>query len=175
MLIKSWTFALRAEGLSPGTISNYSREVRRFQATVSDQLLTATSHDARAFIAQRQEASPFSASMAWRALRSFYRWCAAKEEYADRTTKSREPKMPIRTAKCVSRDQCLRLIVFCGGDGLQGARDTAIFAVLWSTGVRRSELAALAVDDVSIEQQSVLVRHSNNNEYRIAYLTTEAT
>jgi site-specific recombinase XerD len=175
ILIRSWTFALRAEGLSPGTISNYSREVRWFQAALDDVLTTATSHDCRAYIAHRQERSPFSANMAWRSLRSFYRWCASEDECADVTVKIRQPKMPIRPAKSVTRDQYLKLMTFCTGDGWTGTRDAAMFAVLWSTGLRRTELANLTLEDVSIDQQTVLVRDSKNGEYRVAYLTTEAT
>jgi site-specific recombinase XerD len=172
ILVKSWTFALRAEGLSPGTISNYTREVRRFSHAMAGQLLTATSHDCRAFIAARQEVSPFSANMAWRSLRSFYRWCAAEEECGDITTKIRQPKMPVRPAKSVTREQYIRLMTFTTGQGWVGTRDAAIFGMLWDTGLRRSELAALTIEDVSIEQQSVLVRQGKNGDFRIAYIAT---
>src|SRR5262249_31960088 len=91
ILIRSWSFALRAEGLSPRTVANYESAVNRFaewlEAELGRGLTTATIHDARAFIAHRGEQSPFVANMAWRALRSFYRWAEAEgesENIADR-------------------------------------------------------------------------------------------
>src|SRR5262249_14660085 len=121
------------------------------------------------------EQSPFVANMAWRALRSFYRWADAEGECENIAERIRQAKMPIRTVKSVTEEQYRRLIVFCTNSGWYGTRDTAIFAVLWSTGLRRTELANLQVDDVNTKDGTVLVRESKNGSYRVAYLTTEAS
>jgi site-specific recombinase XerD len=113
--------------------------------------------------------------MAWRALRSFYRWAASEGECENITERIKQPKMPVRPVKSVSEDQYRRLIVFCTNSGWYGVRDAAIFAVLWSTGLRRTELANLVLDDVNVKDGTVLVRESKNGTYRVAYLTTEAS
>lgn len=175
ILRKSWTFALRAEGLSPGTIANYDREVRKFCAFRDEPLVTATVHHCREFLAQRQETSPFAANMGWRALRSLYRWLAVEGECGDITVNIRQPKMPLRPTKIVTEDEYRKLINWCVGEGWVGTRDAAIFAVLWATGLRRSELARLTVGDINISEQRLIVRSSKNGEWRSCPLTVEAT
>ena len=59
-------------------MANYESHVTRFSEWLGTPLTTATIHDARAFIADRGEQSPFVANIAWRALRSFYRWAEAQ-------------------------------------------------------------------------------------------------
>lgn len=175
ILIRSWTFALRAEGLSPRTIYNYRADMVRFEQTVDGLLTTATVHHAREYIAARLEVSPYCANYAWRSLRSFYRWAASEDECPDITVKIRQPKTPLRPTKSVSEEQFRRLIAFCTSDGWKGTRDAAMLFVLWSTGLRRTELASLTVDDINLDQQTILVRESKNGEYRVVYLTTPAT
>src|SRR4051812_39752883 len=60
--------------------------------------------------------------------------------------------MPVRPVKSVTEDQYRKLIVFCTNSGWYGTRDAAIFAVLWSTGLRRTELANLVLDDVNLKE-----------------------
>ena len=53
-----------------------------------------------------------------------------------------------------------------------GRRDAAIISLLWDTGLRRSEVARLALDDLDLDRQVVLVRESKNGEWRTAFFTT---
>lgn len=57
-----------------------------------------------------------------------------------------------------------------------GARDGAIFALAWMTGLRRSEICALRVSDLKADGDvmTVTVAHGKGNKVRKAYLTEEA-
>ena len=51
-----------------------------------------------------------------------------------------------------------------------GQRDLAIFAILLGTGVRRSELCSLNIDDYCLESQAIIVRHGKGNKARCQFL-----
>ncbi|MFC4587730.1 tyrosine-type recombinase/integrase [Sphaerisporangium corydalis] len=62
----------------------------------------------------------------------------------------------------------------CDGDASPaGARDAALLAVLYSTGCRRAEVAALALSDYDAGARSLRVRGKGDKE-RLVYLTAEA-
>lgn len=55
-----------------------------------------------------------------------------------------------------------------------GRRDAAILGVLWSTGMRRTEVASIQSADVMIETSRLLVPKSKNREPRVVPLTDDA-
>lgn len=55
-----------------------------------------------------------------------------------------------------------------------GVRDAALIAVLYGTGVRRSEVVALDVADVDLEAASLRVRHGKGAKGRLTYLPAGA-
>ena len=63
----------------------------------------------------------------------------------------------------------------CDADGTPaGRRDAALFAVLYSTGARRAEIAGLALADYDPAERSLRVRGKRGKE-RLVYVTVEAT
>src|ERR1039458_1642151 len=64
---------------------------------------------------------------------------------------------PVHRKAALSVDD-LRLMLPACGDGPRGARDRALLLVGFASGLRRSELAALDLADVSIVRQGVVLR-----------------
>jgi integrase/recombinase XerD len=56
----------------------------------------------------------------------------------------------------------------------QGRRDAALIATLYAGGLRRSELAALTVED-AMPDGELRVRHGKGNKARTVYLSSGAT
>lgn len=56
-----------------------------------------------------------------------------------------------------------------------GIRDRAILEVLYSTGVRRMELVGLGIHDLSLDENSVIVRSGKGNRDRVVPLGARAT
>lgn len=54
------------------------------------------------------------------------------------------------------------------------ARDTALIEVLWSTGLRRSEIERLEIADVNLGESFVLVRKSKSGQPRVVPLSPQA-
>jgi site-specific recombinase XerD len=56
-----------------------------------------------------------------------------------------------------------------------GARDGAIFAVLWSCGLRRSEAASLQLEHYDVETGALTVRNGKGGKDRLVYLADPAS
>jgi site-specific recombinase XerD len=56
-----------------------------------------------------------------------------------------------------------------------GARDAAVLAVLHATGIRRSELAMLDLEDLDAETGQLRIRHGKGGKQRLVYLNAGAS
>jgi integrase len=70
----------------------------------------------------------------------------------------------------VSDEEITRLKAACRADGLRGARDLAILVLGIAAGLRREEIADLAVGDVDLANGWVQVRHGKGDKARVAIL-----
>ena len=119
------------------------------------------------------EAAPATANLALAALRGVARegWRAgllAREDY-DRirdVPRVRGGRLP--AGRSATGGELAALVAAPARDPkVAGRRDAALVAVLYAGGLRRSELAALALDDWDPEERSLTVRGKGNKERRV--------
>jgi integrase/recombinase XerC len=92
-------------------------------------------------------------------LRSFYKFCMRRGIVSSHPLASiRTPKQEKRLPKFLELDQITKLLNTPDDNTLLGARDKAMLEVLFSTGVRVSELVDLNFGDVDVEGQVIRVR-----------------
>ena len=92
-------------------------------------------------------------------LRSFYKFCLRRGYVkAHPLSTIRTPKQEKRLPKFLEMEQITKLLSTPDDNTLLGARDKAMLEVLFSTGVRVSELVDLNFADMDVEGQSVRVR-----------------
>ncbi len=92
-------------------------------------------------------------------LRSFYKFCLRRGYVKSHPLASiRTPKQEKRLPKYLELEQITKLLSTPDANTLLGARDRAMLEVLFSTGVRVSELVDLNFADVDFEGQIVRVR-----------------
>jgi len=92
-------------------------------------------------------------------LRSFYKFCLRRSYVQAHPLASiRTPKQEKRLPKYLELEQITRLLSTPDDNTLLGARDRAMLEVLFSTGVRVSELVDLNFTDVDFEGQTIRVR-----------------
>jgi len=92
-------------------------------------------------------------------LRSFYKFCLRRGYVkAHPLSTIRTPKQEKRLPKFLELEQITKLLSTPDDNTLLGARDKAMLEVLFSTGVRVSELVDLNFTDMDVEGQAIRVR-----------------
>lgn len=162
--IKHWQNWLRSERrYSEKTLDSYSRDLALFLAFTAKwlnkkpdvcDLQNLTVHDFRAFLSSRNEKYIEKSSVARElsSLRNFFKWLKrSKIAHNSAISVIRSPKRPKVLPKALDVDQTFNVIDAAGEvqkTEWQGLRDTAIFTILYGSGLRISEALALNVGDI---------------------------
>ena len=147
---------------APLTLENYRRDLLALQrlagATAVDAL---AAHDIRRFVARLHGEGLGGRSIARRlsAWRGLFAWLVRHRGMAlNPALGIRPPRSPRRLPKALSPDQTQGLLDGGDGEGVLHLRDRAMFELLYSSGLRLAELAALDVGgDVDAAQGLVTV------------------
>ena len=165
-LVASWATHLRAERhASPHTIRAYLTDVRQFLAVAGPpaRVRTATvRHWLRTLdgVAQR-----VSIGRKLAAVRGFFRFLVdTRELAADPTTGIATPKSPRKLPAHLTLDDIDRLLVTARRDTLLGLRDRAMLEVLYSSGLRVSELCGLDWEAIGADTGCVRVLGKGRKE-----------
>ncbi|MBU0618218.1 MAG: tyrosine recombinase XerC [Planctomycetes bacterium] len=98
-------------------------------------------------------------------LRSFYKFVVRREYAASNPVAPiRTPKQEKRLPKFLDIEQIEKLFSNCNTTTLLGARDRAILEMLYSTGIRVSELVALNIADIDLGSSVIRVRGKGKKE-----------
>ena len=137
--------------LSPHTVSNYRRDLDKLIAAAAETPLAELQlHQIRRFVAQLHGKGLSGRSLArtLSAWRGFFAWLGEHGALpANPCEGVRSPKSPRLLPKALSVDEAARLLApLEDDDPLLAARDTAMFELFYSSGLRLAELAALDCD-----------------------------
>lgn len=137
--------------LSPHTVSNYRRDLGKLIVAAAETPLASLQvHQIRRFVAQLhgQGLSGRSLARTLSAWRGFFSWLGEHDALpANPCEGVRSPKSPRLLPKALAVDEAMRLFEPVEEDDpLLAARDTAIFELFYSSGLRLAELAALDCD-----------------------------
>ncbi len=161
---------------SPLTAENYARDIRRlFTLAAATPLPDLKSHHIRRFIAQLHSGGLSGRSLArilsaWRGLYAYLmrdHHCAVNP-----CVGLRAPKSPKTLPHALSPDDAVRLVDL-SVDSPLGFRDKAMFELLYSSGLRLSELVSLDPIDLDLTDASVRVT-GKGNKTRIVPLGSHA-
>lgn len=151
----------RSEGGYGVAPQSTSSTVVAVKTDLTQRLLAVTADDVKALLVflgdQNYSKSTIARKLA--TLRSFYRFCVRRNYLpANPLASIRMPKQEKRLPKFLNVEEVNRLLQTPDGSTLLGARDRAMLEVMYSTGIRVSELVALNVDDIDFTAQLVKVR-----------------
>ena len=137
--------------LSPHTVSNYRRDLERLVTLAGEIALADLQvHHIRRFVAQLHGQGLGGRSLARQlsAWRGFFKWLGRGNALrANPCEGVRSPKSPKLLPNALSVDEASRLLTPAEDDDpALAARDTAMFELFYSSGLRLAELAALDVD-----------------------------
>jgi integrase/recombinase XerC len=131
------------------------------EAGMQQKLRDAETEQVKAFLAflgtQSYSKSTIARKLA--TLRSFYKFCMRRGYVKTHPLATiRTPKQDKRLPKFLEVEKIAKLLATPDDNTLLGARDRAMLEVLFSTGVRVSELVDLNFTDVDFEGRSIRVR-----------------
>jgi site-specific recombinase XerD len=159
-------YLLVEKGCSPLTIRNYKHYLDRFinylhNVHIHEGILDINSEVVRTYRVYLSELTDGKGGTLGRktqgyhviALRSFLKWLIKNDFKVMAPDKIDLPKIPERTVKFLSGDMVDRLLNSPTLSTIQGKRDKAILEVLFSTGLRVSELVKLNRDQIDLERK----------------------
>lgn len=154
--------------LASHTISSYRRDLAVFNAHCSERNLIAAQHvteaDIRDFVASqhRRGLSGRSIQRQLSSIRSLYNFLNRSSSSKHNPAVSvRAPKSASKLPKAVEVDQLQQFLTIEPGDAL-AARDSAMFELMYSSGLRLSELVAIDIGQVSGGEDLLTVTGKGN-------------
>ena len=170
--IQEFVDHMRVErGFSQNTSSAYLRDLTQYAAWLGgDGVLTARAitpnhvlryaHELRSAhynpATKDKIYSPTSVARKLSAIRSWHRFLAREKEYSDPSSKMEAAKLPRHLPRVLGKDQVRALLASPKSDSPEGVRDKAILELLYSSGLRASELCELR--EGAVDMKSGFVR-----------------
>lgn len=165
--------AKRIDGLSQRTINNYRYTLEGFAEKVNKGVAKITTDDIRGYISYLSETRHLketSLQTHINALRAFFGWLHTEEKI------KKNPMLKIHSLKidkksarqALSTEELERL-----RDACTGYREKALVEFLVSTGCRLSEAAQLSIEDLNLNDRSVVVTGKGDKD-RTVYFSIRA-
>jgi integrase/recombinase XerD len=173
--IDAYLEALAIAGRSPWTIATYRSRLLGFASFAADRRVTTigriTADVIDAYLAHLHDAG-LHGKTRQTAQSILRRWCEwmVKQRWIDSSpmpftrAKRREPGIP---RAVLTADEVERVLDAIDVSIPAGLRDRAMIEVLYSSGLRRAELAALRLTDVDVERGLLFIRRGKGNKDRI--------
>ncbi len=157
-------------GYSDNTITSYRNDLYQFKEFVAytfgkENLLKIKRKEIRGFVEYliRGSMTPRSISRKLSSIRSFYRYCVNKgllDEYPPEGIKN--PKLPERLPDVLSEKQLSKILDEWNPVKPIEVRNKAIIDLLYSTGLRVSELCNLTFSDIDFRERTIRVLGKGN-------------
>ncbi len=174
-------------GSSPLTLRNYEHYLKRFSAWAHKKYGTFCIYDInqdvvtqyRSYLARLTDRKGGTLSRRTQsyhviAMRSFLKWLIRSDEHVMAPEKIEIPKTDDRQVKFMTGEQVDRLLNAPTPSNLNGKRDKAILEVLFSTGLRVSELTKLDRDKIDFERREFGII-GKGGRARVVFLSARAS
>jgi site-specific recombinase XerD len=162
----SFERSLKAENVRPNTVTTYAEGGRAFRA-----FLIANGHSTdparidkpmvQEWLISLQESgrSPATVRNRFQAVARFYRFLIDEGE-VETSPMPKPPRVPEKERAVITEDEIAAILKTCAGKTFEQRRDNALLMLAIDSGLRRSELAALKVDDLDLagQQGQVIVK-----------------
>jgi integrase/recombinase XerC len=166
--VEAFATHLRVERhASPHTLRAYLADIRDFFATTGPRGLVGVGADTVRHWLRTVDGTAERTSIARRlaAVRAFFRFCTRTKRIThDPTLGILTPKVRRSLPTHLSLDDVDRLLAVAHGDSLLGLRDRAMLELLYSSGLRVSELTGLDWERLDSESASVRVLGKGRKE-----------
>lgn len=169
--IKDFANHLRLErSLSKNTISSYCSDLKIFASFLEskgvDTFEEVESKDVEAFISEKfPQSSPRSQSRMLSTLKTFYRFLKIEDGFKGNPMETIDtPKITRRLPDVLSVDEVDKILKTCNLATYEGLRNRAMLEMLYSCGLRVSELINLRISDIFFKEQFVRITGKGNKQ-----------
>lgn len=163
-------------GRSLKTIDNYGRYLRRFldfsKIKEPDEIDDDLVRDWRLYL-NREDLKRKTQNYYLIALRVFLKYLAKRGIEAMPSERIELARVPERELDLISEDELERLLSAPKGEDLKSLRDKAILELLFSTGLRVSELCSLGREDVDLKKAEFSIR-GKGEKIRLVFISDDA-
>jgi integrase len=163
-LLEEFQLDWKLSGKAHRTVELYSRDLHSFLTAYPEPTLA----HAKAWLASTESSTV--RRKRGQALRALGSWCSRNAvdglEWTHLVPLAMEPITPQQTATEADYRAALAAAT--------SVRDRAVIELLWSSGLRRNELASLTIEDVDLHGGFVVVRTSKTGKPRVAPLSATA-
>jgi site-specific recombinase XerD len=175
-----FTDGLEARNAAPRTIEAYSLAVDQLSAFLAekgmpqDPTVLTREHLTewmRELVATR---APATANQRYRSISAFFKFLVQEDQRQDSPlAKMSPPKVPEKLVPVVDEKGLTKLMRGLAGKDFESRRDRAIFSLFMDCGLRVSEMAALGVSDLDLEERDVVVLQGKGRKPRRLRFTRE--
>lgn len=170
-LLERYRIHLRLEkGLSSRTLEAYMSDVEKFKkylSTDEKRLEDAVLDDFRSFLADMCDVgiNPRTQARFLSSIRSFYAFLKTDGYIEHNPTEMlKSPNLPLHLPDVLSIEEIDRIIDAVDLTMLEGQRNRAIFELMYSCGLRVSELCALRMSDLYLDEEFIRVMGKGNKQ-----------
>lgn len=145
----------------------YRKDLEEFSKYVKTEPVNVDMIDVRGFIAEQigKGLSKITVGRRLSSVRSFFKFLYREGYIKSNPSKLvSNPKVPKLLPRFLSVDDVFSLIEKPEGMGFIPARDKAILELLYSSGLRVSELSGLNMDDINIKESLIKIRGKGKKE-----------
>ena len=169
---------LRSEGRSPYTLKIYGTAIAAFREYLEAQGLAidpahVTKGHVEAYLAHiRESYAQATVKARFTGLSAWLNWME-KEGIIERspTHRMRAPTVSEKPTPVLSADQLQDLLKACSGSSFEDRRDTALLRLAIDTGLRRQELARLALEDLDRDSGLLSVKVKGGDVHLVPFGT----
>lgn len=162
--IETLQYELKLRGLSPLTLRNYTFFVQKFLEQSGKKPEELVQEDVKKYLGNMFETKSKNTIMLAAAAINFF----FKEVLKKELSKIPLPKKEKRLPEVLTKDEVLRLI-----DSADNLKSRLIISVLYSTGLRVSELVNLKISDLNLKEKTGWVRKGKGSKDRL-FVTSES-
>lgn len=163
-------YILLEQGLSANTRQAYERDVERFLAWLADERLDPLYVVLETFhrytdALYAADISPRSIARMLSSVRSFYRFLQLEGEIEQDPTELLEsPRIPKHLPEVLTTEEIDRILGAIDQSLPEGQRDHCMIEVLYSCGLRVSEICALKISDLFLDEGFIRVTGKGNKQ-----------
>ena len=155
------------KGVSPHTLRAYSKDLSEFLSFIDKKPKSIDNLDIRSFLAflHHKKLKKTSIARKLATIRSFFKYLH-REGYVNKNPAKlvSSPKVPKNLPRFLTIDETFTLLDKPSGDTFRATRDKAILELLYSSGLRVSELTSIDISDLDFKESLVRAKGKGKKE-----------